>query len=147
MGAALDVAGEELDAGQEAADAAHVAVAVGADLVADPVEGEQLLLEGVEGLEALLELAELAFRVGPEVLGDDAVGAEHDHEPLLRRSAARGEAEAGQLREEGRGGGADAEVAQEFAAALMSRHGFFPWERAPTSADEAMISASSFRIL
>src|SRR6185369_14907263 len=76
VGAALDVAGEELDAGQQAADAAHVAVAVGADLVADAVEGEQLLLEGLEGLEAFLEVAELAFRVGPEVLGDDAVGAE-----------------------------------------------------------------------
>ena len=34
IGAALDVAGEELGAGEEAADAAHVVVAVAADFVA-----------------------------------------------------------------------------------------------------------------
>ncbi len=36
--AALDVAGEQLDAGEQAADAAHVVVAVAADPVADAVQ-------------------------------------------------------------------------------------------------------------
>ena len=53
--AALDVAGEQLDAGEQAADAAHVAVAVAADLVADAVQGQRLVLERLQRLEALLE--------------------------------------------------------------------------------------------
>ena len=42
IGAALDVAGEEFDAGEKTADAAHVAVAVAADLVGQTVENECL---------------------------------------------------------------------------------------------------------
>ncbi len=146
--AALDVAGEELDAREQAADAAHVAVAVAANLVANPMKGQHPLPEGLEGLEAFLEDEVFTLGVGPEVLGNDPVGAEHDDEALLRRRRLGGEAEAGQLREEGCRGGADAQVAQELAAALESHHGFFPWGlRAPIVADEAMISASSFRIL
>ena len=53
--AALDVAREELDAGQQAADAAHVVVAVAADLVADAVQGQRPVLERLQRLEALLE--------------------------------------------------------------------------------------------
>ena len=41
----LDVAREELDTGEEAADAAHVAVAVAADLVANSLEREEAILE------------------------------------------------------------------------------------------------------
>ena len=50
VGAALDVAGEQLDAGEQAADAAHVVVAVAADLVADAVQDQRLVLERLQRL-------------------------------------------------------------------------------------------------
>ena len=96
MRAALDVAGEQLDARQQAADAAHVVVAVAADLVADAVQGEQPVLERLQGPEALLEVEAVALLVGPEGRGHDAVGAEQDDEPLLAPLLV-GEAQAGQV--------------------------------------------------
>ena len=65
---ALDVAGEQLDAGQQAAHAAHVVVAVAAKLVADAVEDQRAIAERLQRLEALLELERCPFLVGPERL-------------------------------------------------------------------------------
>ena len=59
--AALDVAGEQLDAGQQAADAAHVVVAVAADLVADAVQDQRAVSERLQRLQALLERERLAL--------------------------------------------------------------------------------------
>ena len=42
--AALNVAGKQLDAGEQAADAAHVVVAVAANLVADAVQHQRAVL-------------------------------------------------------------------------------------------------------
>ena len=97
--AALDVAGEQLDAGQQAADAAHVVVAVAADLVADAVQDQRLVLERLERRQALLERELRPFLVGPEGRRDDAVGAEHDDQPLLAPRLV-GEAEARQVQDE-----------------------------------------------
>ena len=81
--AALDVARKELDAGEQAADAAHVVVAVAADAVADAVEDQRAVLERGERLEDRLERELVALLVGPEVAGHDPVGAEHHDQPLL----------------------------------------------------------------
>ena len=64
--AALDVAGEQLDAGQQTADAAHVVVAVAANLVANAVQDQRAILERLQRLEAFLEGGQLPFLVGPE---------------------------------------------------------------------------------
>ena len=50
VGPALDVAGEEFDAGEQAADAAHVAVAVAANAIADAVQRQDLVLERLQRL-------------------------------------------------------------------------------------------------
>src|SRR5262249_33244341 len=97
--AALDVAGKQFDSCQQAADAAHVIVAVAADLIANAVEDERALLERLQRLQALLEGGQLAFLVGPERGGHDAVGAEQDDQPLLAPLLI-GEAEAGQVQNE-----------------------------------------------
>ena len=48
--AAADVAGEEFGAGEEAAHAAHVGVAIATDFVEDAIEDEGAFFEGFEGL-------------------------------------------------------------------------------------------------
>ena len=85
VAAALDIAGEELDAGQQAAHAAHVSVAVAADLVREALEEQQPVLERLERRDDLLERERIAYLVGPELIGQRAVGAEHDDQPLLAR--------------------------------------------------------------
>ena len=92
--AALDVAGEQLDAGQQAADAAHVVVAVAADLVADAVQ-DRACGPGTARAACRLSLS-VKFAPsssGQKVVGHDAVGAEHHDQPLLA-AAGVGEAEA-----------------------------------------------------
>ena len=60
--------------------------------------------------------------IRPEVLGEGAVGAEHDDEALAAlRCGCSGEA--GEAGEEGKGGGGEAEVAEELAA--REGHGNF----------------------
>ncbi len=54
--AALDVAGEQLDAGEQAADAAHVVVAVAADLVAHAVQHERPVLKRSSGVRLSLSV-------------------------------------------------------------------------------------------
>ena len=116
LAASLDVAREELDPGQQAADAPHVAVAVTPDLVVDALEREQPVLEGRERLEDRRQLAvgERALALGPEVLLHSAVGGEHDHQPLLRPGGRGGEAR--QVAEEGEHGRADSEPLEQPAA-------------------------------
>ena len=119
----LDVAGEEFDAGEQAADAAHVAIAVAADLVANAFEGEEAILEGSQGGEdrpqchGLLAFAgrrgERAGGGWPEVLPHRAVRAEDNDEPLPRRRSA---CKAGQIAEERRHGRTDPEFPQQFTA-------------------------------
>jgi hypothetical protein len=95
----LDVAGEQLDASQQAADAAHVIVAVAANFVAHTVQREQSVAEWLKRREAFFERGQFAFIIRPERLGDDAIGAEHDHQSLLPPGRA-GEAQAGQIADE-----------------------------------------------
>src|SRR5262249_5365998 len=127
VGAALDVAGEQLDAGQEAAHAAHVRVAVAAHLVADAVQDEGALAERLQRREALLERELLALLVGPERRRHDAVGAEHHDEPLLPALLV-GEAQARQVEDERQRRRADPHVADELAAAAGPGHGVIPLE-------------------
>ena len=61
VGTALDVAGEKLDAGQQAAHAAHVVVAVAANLVADAVENQGAISKRLQRLQAFLELERSAL--------------------------------------------------------------------------------------
>ncbi len=80
-----------------------------------PVKSEHAVLERLQRLKAFFEREFVAFLVGPEGVGDHTVGAEHDHEALAARERI-GKAQAGQVEHEWDGGGADAEVAKEFAA-------------------------------
>src|SRR5262245_58773378 len=84
-----------------ASPAAHVGVAVAADAVADAVQRQQAVLERLEGAETFLEchVGEVAGGVRPEGRRHDAVGAEHDDEPLLAPLLV-GEGEAGQVADE-----------------------------------------------
>ena len=113
VGAALDVAGEQLGAGEKAADAAHVVVAVAADAIGDAFKDERPVLKQFEWLEDFLEFEIVAGVVGPELFGEHAVGTEDDDQALAARDDRRGEAEAWQVENERNGGGADAEVAEE----------------------------------
>ena len=85
VGAALDVAGEELDPRQQAAHAAHVVVAVAAKLVADAVEDQCAIPEGLQRLQALLELERWSFLVGPERGGTTPLGLNITTSRCLRR--------------------------------------------------------------
>ena len=116
--AAHDVAGEELDAGQQAAHAAHVGIAVAADTIVHALEREQLVLERLEGLHDRLELEVSAFLVGPEGRRDDAVGREDEDHALAAAGGRFGGAEGGEAAEERERGGRKAEAAEEFAAVL-----------------------------
>ena len=125
VGTTLDVAGKELDPRQQAAHAAHVVVAVAAELVADPVEDQRAILERLQRLQALLELERRPFLVGPERRGNDAVGAEHDDQPLLAPLLIR-ETQAGQVQDEREGRRADAQVADELASVASVGHVISP---------------------
>ena len=143
--AALDVAREQLDAGEQAAHAAHVAVAVALDLVADALEHQGLGLEGLERLQALLESRSRgALGIGPEGVRHHAVRAEHDHQALL---APRGvaEPEAGQVEQEGQGRGIPPEIAQEPAAADVVAHGWAAF-CATAGASVALVTISARRV-
>ena len=102
---AHDVAGEELDAGEQAAHAAHVRIAVAADAVVDALEREQLVLERLEGLHDRLEPEVRAFLVGPESRRDDAIGREDEDDALATAGGRLGGAERGESAEERQRGG------------------------------------------
>ena len=61
---ALDIAGEQLDTRQQAAHTAHMAVTVTPHLVADAVQGQQPVLERLQGREDLRQrkIVTLLFR-------------------------------------------------------------------------------------
>ena len=120
--AAHDVALHQLVAGEQAAHAAHVAVAIATDFVGDAMEDEGLLFEGFERLQdgAELELGSSFLR--PELLGQGAIGREHDDQPLTAlRSGSAGDT--GQSGQEGQCGSGDAQVAEELAAMEMFHGG------------------------
>ncbi len=114
IGAALDVAREQFDPGEEATHAAHVSVAVATDAVTKTFDDQGAVFEGGEGFEDALELEVGAGLVRPEMGGDDAVGAEDEDETLFGFGGGRGEA--GQSGEEGESGGGEAELADELAS-------------------------------
>jgi hypothetical protein len=113
--AALDVAGEEFDAGEEAAYAAHVTVAVAADAVGEALQQEHALLVVLEGFQDGLELSQFTRLVRPEVRREGAVWREHDDE-ALPGGGVLCPVEAGQTGDEGEGRGREAEVAEKSAA-------------------------------
>ena len=121
MGAALDVARKELDAGEQATDSAHVIVAVAAYFIAHAVLRQHTILERCQRLEARLERLERSLLVGPEVSRDDAIGAEQNDQPLLAPLLV-GEPEAGQVEHERQSGRANSQVAKEFAARSKAGH-------------------------
>src|SRR5205814_1930818 len=61
VGAALNVAGKELDAREQAADSPHVVVAVAPHAVAYAIQNQRLVLERLKRLEALFERKVLPF--------------------------------------------------------------------------------------
>jgi hypothetical protein len=113
--AAADVAGEEFGAGEQAAHAAHVGVAITTHFVVHAVEDEGAFFEGLEGFEDGFELEGVALLLWPEVLGQGAVWAEHDDHALAPLRGG-GTGEAGQAGEEGQAGGGETEVAEELTA-------------------------------
>ena len=133
IGTALNVAGEQLGAGEQAADAAHVVVAVAADLVAHAVQHERAVLKAFERLEACFEREVLAFLIGPEGFGHDAVRAEHDHQPLPPRHEVR-QTQAREVQRKRQRPGTNAQVAKKFASRTDSGHGdpFEDWRVAKT---------------
>src|SRR5262249_34702074 len=112
VGATLDVAGEEFDAGEEAAYAAHVAVAVAANLVGDTLQCERLLAERFERREDFLERLQFALGIRPVRRGDGPVGAEDEDDTLLPLRLI-GEAKTRQVEDERNGRSADAKIADE----------------------------------
>ncbi len=72
-------------------------------------------LNGSSGVRLSLSVKSLAFLIRPEGRRHDAVGAEHDHQPLLA-ALLIGEAQAGQVEHERQGRGADAKIAKKFAS-------------------------------
>ena len=108
IGATLDVTGEKFNAGEQAANAAHVVVAIAFDPVANAFEDQCLLLKWFERREAFLEFGQFAFLLRPEVLGNDAIGAEDNDHALLALSLV-GEAETGQVENVWQRGGAQAQ--------------------------------------
>ena len=112
----LDVAREQLDPGQEAADPPHVVVAVAPDLVADPVQGQHPVLERFERLEALLERELRPFLVSARSLdGITPLGLNMMTSRFLRTPVV-GEAQAREVEEERQGRRAEAQVAEEVAS-------------------------------
>ena len=112
-------------------------VAVAADLVADAVEDQRAVLERLQRLQALLERERRPLLVGPERRGNDAVGAEHDDQPLLPPLLI-GEAQAGQVQDEREGRRADAQVADELASVAWVGHVLSPegnWLKGLSSLD------------
>ena len=119
--AAHDVAFEQLVAGEQAAHAAHVAVAIAAHFVGDAVEDEHAVLEGFERLEDRFQLGERSGAVRPEILRQRAVRGEEDDQPLALLRCGR----AGEVRQAGKEGqrrGGDAELAQK-GATVKGFHG------------------------
>ena len=89
VAAPLNVAGEKLDAGEQATHTAHVAVAIAAHAVVHALEHEQLIAERLQRLEDRLEGKVGAALVRPIMFRDGAVGAEHHDQPLARASGSR----------------------------------------------------------
>src|SRR5207244_2391535 len=96
---ALYIAREEFAAGEQAADAAHMRVAVAADAIAHAVEDQRALPERLERLEAFLQSKLRALFIRPERRRHDAVRAEHNNQPLLALLLV-GEAQAGEVQNE-----------------------------------------------
>ena len=108
--------------GEQAADAAHVVVAVAADLVADAVEDQRPVLERLERLEALLERERRRLpRRARTPTGSTPLGLNMTTSRCFRRCLV-GEAEAGQVEDERQRRRADAQVADELAAAASVGH-------------------------
>ena len=106
--------------GQQAADAAHVVVAVAADLVADAVQDQRPVLERLERLEALLERERLALpRRARRSWASTPLGLNMTTSRCLRRCLV-GEAQAGQVQDERQGRRADPQVADELASVAIS---------------------------
>src|SRR5205814_9107953 len=69
-------------------------------------------------------------------------------ETLLGRTFGGGEPRAAQMEQGGRGGGADAGVAEKFAPGRGGRHGFFPFVvRPPDAADDGITCTNNLRML
>ena len=117
--AALDVSGEEFNAGEEAADPTLVTVAVAPDLVAESLQHEHALLEPGQGLEDGLELFEWARFILPEIGGQGSVGRENNDETLPAGSRFS-RLQAGEAGYEGQGGGRETEVTEKVTA--VSHH-------------------------
>jgi hypothetical protein len=126
--AALDVAGEQLDAGEQAAHAAHVVVTVAAHLVAQPFQHQHPVLERLERRHDFLQLKIAALFLRPEGGRNGAVRAEHDDQPLAG-PCGRGEPEAGQAQKKRQRGGGETDGLDELAAAkLEAGHERFGFE-------------------
>ena len=115
MGTALDVAREQLDAGEQATHAAHVIVAVAAHFIRDAVQNQHAVFERLQRRHNFLELEILAGLLGPIGRRDGAVRGEHDHQPLARPGRT-GQAQAGQAHQERQRGSGQAQVLDKFSA-------------------------------
>ena len=114
VGASLNIAGQQFNAREQAAHAAHVPVAVAADPVAQSFENEHLVPVGSQRLQDGFELELGARGFRPELIGHGAVGSEDEDDARGRRFA-RGSLKRGQSAQERQDRGREAQVSEEAA--------------------------------
>ena len=125
--AALDVTGEQFVGGQQAADAAHVAVAVAANFIGDAFEGERFIFKWFERRQDPFQLEVSPGLVGPEVGGNGAVRGEHEDDSLPWAGRGRlGQRRQGGKKRQDRGG--KAEAVQKLAAGSDGHDGGAEWK-------------------
>ena len=97
--AALDVSWKKLDAGEQAAHAAHVIVTIATNFIGEAVQNEHAILKGLQGRHDLFEIEVTSSFLRPISGRNRAVRAEHDDQALAGANRA-GQAKAGQADQE-----------------------------------------------
>src|SRR5262245_11072179 len=100
-------------------------VAVAADLVAHAFKNERAIVERIERRKRFLQRGGLGFLVRPEGGLHDAVGTEHDHQPLFSAFLV-GKAKTGQIPNERESRRSKAQIANELASRVLNSHVIAP---------------------
>ena len=127
----MDIAGEELDTGQQAPDTAHVAVAVAAHPITDAIEDQRVFLKGLQRREALLEGEVLPHFIGPEGAWDNAIGREQHDKPLLALACRLRMCQRRQVGQKRKRRGAQAEVTEKISSCILHRAVIVPGRASP----------------
>ena len=113
----LNITGKEFDSGQQTSNSPHMSIAITLDAIADAVHGHHAILEFAQRFEDAFQLESFALDIRPEMLGNDAIGAEDKNQTLFcRRSDRVSPGEAGQIASEVGSRSADTCLAEEFTS-------------------------------